>query len=106
MRTLRWSFLILPVLWALQGCGSEGNPEEDGDTGHKPCYATGLTRGEILEALAARRCFATNSHSNVAHFPMEMTFKIDGRWMGESIVATAVEGEKLWSSPLWIDVSG
>jgi len=60
-----------------------GVPGSRGVTG---CWATGLSRNEILEALAARRCFATNGQSNPANNPMDLTFKIDGQWMGQTLV--------------------
>ncbi|MEM3786717.1 MAG: hypothetical protein QXZ59_04975, partial [Nitrososphaeria archaeon] len=60
----------------------DGRPGSSGITG---CYASELTRKGILEALKARRCFATSSGANRTHFPMNLSFKINGHWMGEEI---------------------
>ncbi|MFH8132571.1 MAG: CehA/McbA family metallohydrolase, partial [Candidatus Aenigmatarchaeota archaeon] len=60
----------------------DGRPGSSGVTG---CYAKELTRKGILEALKARRCFATSSGANRTHFPMNLSFKINGHWMGEEI---------------------
>jgi len=58
----------------------DGRPGSVGVTG---CYATELTRKGILEALNARRCFAA-SH-NRTHYPVNLSFKINGHWMGEEL---------------------
>jgi len=65
-------------------------PGSEGVTG---CYATGLTRDEILEAVRAHRCFATNDESNPASNPMDLSFKMNGRWMGETL--TVADGSTL-----------
>ena len=67
-----------------------GRPGASGVTG---CYAFELSREGILDALASRRCFATNSPVNRADNPAALEFKLNGRWMGE--VVPVPEGETM-----------
>jgi len=79
---MNYAWKIYNLKMGVVGVGDShnGRPGYGGITG---CYATELTRKGILDALKARRCFATNA--NRTQYPMNISFKANGHLMGEEI---------------------